>query len=99
VVAAVNVCYRITDDALYEATRLALDEHWGHPHVRAVTCINPAAVAPRDTDGNILLSVRSEWLEWPIVQEMLPQLLASGVVTEITEEDYHGSQPPLPPPY
>jgi hypothetical protein len=89
-----NAYYRITSDELYESTRLALDEHWGHPHARAVTCIDPADVAPRDVDGKILLSVRSKWLEWPIVQEMLPQLIASGMVSEITEEDYFGSQPP-----
>ena len=94
-----NIYYRITSDEVYESTRLALDAHWGHPGVRAVTCIDAAAVAPRDINGNILLSVRSEWLEWPIVQQLMPQLIATGAVSEITEQDYHGSQPQRPAPF
>jgi hypothetical protein len=94
-----NRYYRITSNENYEQTRLALDAAFGHPHVRAETCIDPAAVAPRDTQGNILLAVREEWLSWDAVATMLPQLLASGVVSEITEQDYFSSQPQRPAPY
>lgn len=94
-----NRYYRITSDTVYEQARLALDAAFGHPQVRAETCIDPAAVAPRDTQGNILLAVREEWLSWEAVAAMLPQLLASGVVAEITERDFFDSQPPHPAPF
>lgn len=93
-----NRYYRIKSDDLYEQTRLALDAAFGHPAVRATTCIDPAAVAPRDTQGNILLSVREDWLSWDAVAAMLPQLLASGVVEEISEAAYFASLPQRPAP-
>jgi len=83
--------YRITDDALYERVRLTLDAAWGH---RApVTCVDPAATAPRDASGAIVLSVRAQFLAFPAAAAMLPQLLASGRVTEITREEYDAAMP------
>lgn len=89
-----NACFRITDDTLYEQVRLGLDAAWGHEP--PTTCVDPAAVAPRDTDGNILLAVRSEFVAFDAVAEMLPGLLGSGVVQEITEAEYWASQPQWP---
>jgi hypothetical protein len=87
---AVTRCFRTSDAALYEQVRLALDAAWGHPTSdgRTVTCIEPAATQLRDTDGRLLLSVRSEWCEYEAVASVLPQLLASGAVEEITPEQY-----------
>lgn len=81
-----NVFFRITDDAVYEQVRLGLDAAWDHQP--PTTCVDPAAVAPRDADGNILLAVRPEFVAFDAVAEILPSLLASGVVVEITEADY-----------
>jgi hypothetical protein len=83
-------CFRTADAALYDQVRLTLDAAWGHPTAdgRTVTCIEPAATQLRDTDGRLLLSVRSEWCEYEAVASMLPQLLASGVVEEITPQEY-----------
>lgn len=81
-----NVFFRITDDTVYEQVRLGLDAAWGH--TPPTTCVDPAAVAPRDADGNILLAVRAEFVSFDAVAAMLPQLLASGAVEEITEAEY-----------
>ena len=78
--------FRTADDSLYEQVRLGLDAAWGH--VPPATCIDPAAVAPRDADGRIVLAVRQEFCEFPAAAEILPGLLASGAVVEIDEPSY-----------
>lgn len=81
-----NVYFRISDDATYEQVRFGLDAAWGHEP--PVTCVDPAAVAPRDAQGRILLAVRPEFVAFDAVASMLPALLASGAVEEITEGEY-----------
>lgn len=80
--------FRIPDDATYETIRGQLDAAWGHPDGVTVTCVDPAAVAPRDALGSILLAVDVQFCSYVLVAEMLPQLLASGAVEEITAADY-----------
>lgn len=88
--------FRTADAALYESIRLQLDAAWGHPTPdgRTVTCFDPVAVAPRDSAGRVLLAVNDEFCEWPEVAAVLPGLLASGAVQEVTAADYK----PVPPP-
>lgn len=81
-----NIYYRIADDAIYEQVRLGLDAAWGHSP--PTTCVDPAAVAPRDSQGRILLAVRPEFVAFDAVAEMLPDLLASGAVEEIDADEY-----------
>lgn len=78
--------FRTTDSATYEQVRLGLDAAWGH--IPPTTCIDPAAVAPRDAQGRILLAVRPEFCEYEAAAAMLPGLLAAGVVEEITAAEY-----------
>lgn len=87
--------FRTADADLYESIRLQLDAAWGHPTPdgRTVTCIDPAAVAPRDAAGRILLAVRPEFCEYEHVSAMLPPLLASGAVEEIAASEYQPVSP------
>jgi hypothetical protein len=90
--------FRTASDAAYEQTRLTLDAAWGHPTPdgKTITCIDPAAVAPRDLQGRIVLAVNDEFCTYSVAAEMLPQLLASGVVEEISREAYMAAvSPPL----
>lgn len=81
--------YAATNDALYEQTRLALDAAWGLPNqFGLVTCIDPAAKALRDSQGRILMAITDEWLEWPPVLALFPNLLASGAMQEISRAAY-----------
>jgi hypothetical protein len=90
-----NRYFRCNDDQVYEATRLGLDAAWGH--VPPTTCIDPAAVAPRDVQGRVVLAVNDEFCTFPVAAELLPQLLASGAVEEITEAEYQAAiQQPTP---
>lgn len=81
--------FRTADAALYEQVRLGLDAAWGH--TPPTTCIDPADVAPRDDAGRIVLSVRQEFAEFPAAAAILPDLLASGQVVEISEAEYRAA--------
>jgi hypothetical protein len=84
--------FRTASDAIYEQARAALDLAWGLPDDKGtVTCIEPAATAPRDSQGRIVLAVNDEFCEYSVANEMLPQLLASGAVEEITEAEYRAA--------
>jgi hypothetical protein len=78
--------FRTADAALYEQVRLGLDAAWNHQP--PTTCIDPAAVAPRDTAGRIVLAVNTEFTEFPAAAAILPGLLASGAVEEIDRATY-----------
>lgn len=82
--------FRIASDAVYEQARLTLDAAWGHPDyaTNTLTCVSPAAVAPRDQQGRIVLAVKDEFCEYSVAVDLLPQLLASGAVEEIDRETY-----------
>jgi len=82
-------------DELYEHARLTLDAAWCH--VLPVTCIDPAAVAPRDSQDRIVLAVNEEFCEYPAAAEMLSLVLGSGEAYEITEAEYRAAvSQPLP---
>lgn len=82
--------FRTADAEVYEGIRLQLDEAWGHPTAdgRTITCIEPAATAPRDSQGRILLAVQEQFATWQPAATLLPQILASGAVEEIGEAEY-----------
>jgi hypothetical protein len=83
----------LAGDAAYEQVRATLDEAWGHPNAstKTVTCIDPAAIAPRDKEGQIVLAVRQEFTAWEPASTLMPQLLASGAVQEISADDYRAA--------
>jgi hypothetical protein len=86
--------YFRSDDATYEAIRVQLDAAWGHgPGTGTVTCYEPAATAPHDAQGRVLLAVHSEFCQFDAVAAMLPQLLASGAVEEIDKATYRAALP------
>ena len=78
--------FRTSDAASYEQARLSLDAVWGH--VPPVTCIDPAAVAPRDTDGRIVLAVNDQFCSFPDAALLIQQMIGSGVAEEIAETEY-----------
>lgn len=89
---------RTPDEALYENVRATLDAAWGHPTPdgRTITAFDPAADAPRDADGRLLLAVNDEFTTWEPAATLLPQLLASGAVEEITLAEYRAALPQRP---
>lgn len=73
-------------DVVYEQARLTLDAAWGH--APPTTCIEPAARAPRDAQGRVVLAVADEFCEFSTAADLLPQLLASGAVQEIDRQTF-----------
>ena len=81
-------------DAVYEQARLTLDAAWGLPNDKGTeTCIAPISLAPRDAAGRPMVAVSDEWCEWEPADTLLPQLLESGAVEEITEAAYKANWP------
>lgn len=81
-------------DAIYEQARLTLDSAWGH--LPPTTCIDPAARAPRDAEGRVVLAVADEFCEYSTAKDLLPQLLGSGGVEEIDAAAYDAAANPGP---
>ena len=84
----------LAGDESYEGNRLSLDAAWNH--VAPMTCIAPAAIAPRDSQGRIILAVWSSFCEYYAAAASLPGLLASGVVEEIDESAYRAEANNVP---
>lgn len=74
---------------VYEQARATLDAAWGLPNDKGSdTCIEPAATAPRDAADRIVLAVHDEFCEYTVAVDLLPELLGSGAVSEITAAEY-----------
>ena len=80
----------LAGDEAYEQIRQTLDAVWGHPDAdrKTVTCIDPASVAPRDTQGRIMLATSEAFCEYEAAAQMLAAVLASSVIEEIDEATY-----------
>jgi hypothetical protein len=52
--------FRASNAATYEAVRSALDAENGYPSNEAQTTIEPAATAPRDASGRLLLAIYAD---------------------------------------
>lgn len=77
---------------VYEQARITLDAAWGLPDGNGTdTCMCPASKSPRDAHGRIVVALRELFCEWEPANAMLPQLLSSGAVTEITAGDYEAA--------
>jgi hypothetical protein len=89
--------FRSNDDAVYENVRATLDAAWGLPNDTGTqTCIPPAESALRDQVGRIVLPLKDMFCEWEPAASMLPKLLSSGAVEEITEAVYQAVLPVMP---
>jgi hypothetical protein len=82
--------YFAANEQTYEQVRTALDAAWGLPDSNGTTtCLRPAADnAPRDGFGRVVVGVLPEWCAWEPAATLMPQLLASGAVAEISEAEY-----------
>ena len=92
-------CFRcVAGDEAYEQIRQTLDSVWGHPNAetKTVTCIDPADVAPRDTQGRIMLATSEAFCEYAASAQMLASVLSSGVIEEIDAATYLQELPQIP---
>jgi len=88
----------LAGEEAYEQIRSTLDAAWGHPNAetKTVTCIDPAAVAPRDTQGRVMLATSEAFCEYAASEQMLSSVLSSGVIEEIDAATYLQELPQIP---
>lgn len=88
--------FRAQTDEAYEAVRSALDAAYGYPNeaTKTATAIPPAGDSQYDSAGRVYLTASDAECEYPAVSELLPQVIASGLVEEIDEATYLQELPP-----
>jgi hypothetical protein len=94
-----NRIFRSTDATL-ETVRAALDAAWGYPNpeTKTNTSLLPASECPHDAQGRVYVIVSANYCEYQAVAEMLPTLIASGQVEELTNAQYEQAFPRPPRP-
>jgi hypothetical protein len=90
--------YFRSSPAVYASICEQLDSAYGYPNESTKTqrTLPPVSELPTDGEGRVYLAVSAEYCEFNLPSEMLPQLIAAGVVEEITAEQYAAILPPLP---
>lgn len=82
-------CYRFASDAVYEQVRSALDEAFGYPNNQTSTTVAPQNIAPRDSQGRIVLALKDSLHAGAVAAGVLPWQF--GGVTEIDEATYRAA--------
>lgn len=91
--------YFRSDAVTYEAIRAQLDAAWGYPNAetKTETAIPPVAELPADDQGRVYLAISADYCEYILPSQMLPELLASGAVQELTAAEYEAAVPQQEP--
>lgn len=89
--------FRSTDEVLAHVNA-QLDAAYGYPNeaTRTRTTLPPPADCPHDSEGRVYLAVADDYCEYVLPSQMLPQLIASGLVDEIDEAEYTATLPVIP---
>jgi len=76
--------------AVYESVRSELNAAWGYPNAetKTETAIPPAALLPTDSQSRVYLAVPDDYAAYEAVAALLPSLLESGAIQEITATEY-----------
>jgi len=85
--------------AVYADICAQLDAAYGYPNAETKTerTLPLAADLLSDDAGRVYLAVSSEYCDYNLPSEMLPQLIAAGLVEEITAEEYAAVLPMAEP--
>lgn len=84
--------------AVYADICAQLDAAYGYPNAKTKTerTLPLASQLPSDGQGRVYLAISSDYCDYNLPSEMLPQLIAAGLVDEITAEQYGAVLPPMP---
>ena len=85
--------------AIYVSVCAQLDNSYGYPNEQTKTqrTLPPTSELPTDNGGRVYLSVNSEYCEFVLPSQILPGLIASGAVEELTEQQWREMFPPSMP--
>lgn len=84
--------------AVYADICAQFDAAYGYPNAETKTdrTLPLATDLPADGQGRVYLAVDAAYCEYILPGEMLPELLASGAVEELTEAQYVAAVPQVP---
>jgi hypothetical protein len=84
------VRYFRSTPAVYTDICAQLDAAYGYPNeaTKTLRTLPLAETLPVDGDGRIYLAVSADYCEFNLPSELLPQLIAAGLVEEITAAQY-----------
>ena len=85
--------YLRSNAVVYEAARAQMDAARGLPSRGQMTSFTPAASAPTDAQGRVMLGLRESDLTAPGAEGLLDQLMATGAVEEIDAATYLAAMP------
>jgi hypothetical protein len=85
--------------AVYLAVCEQLDAAYGYPNAATKTkrVLPLASDLPADDQGRVYLAIPAEYCECELPSRMLPQLISSGSIEEITAADYRSAVGPPSP--
>jgi hypothetical protein len=83
--------------AVYVDICAQLDAAYGYPNpeTKTLRSLPLAADLPSDDQGRVYLAVSAEYCEYNLPGELLPQLIAAGLVEELTAAQYAAVLPPV----
>jgi hypothetical protein len=89
--------YFRSSPSVYADICAQLDAAYGYPNAETKTLrtLPLAADLPSDSQGRVYLAITDAYCEYILPSEMLPQLLASGAVEEVTAAVYEALLPPV----
>lgn len=84
--------------AVYADICAKLDAAYGYPNAETKTQRTLPLVGdlPTDSQGRVYLAVSAAYCDYILPGQMLPDLLASGAVAELTEAQYRAAVPQVP---
>ena len=84
--------------AVYADICAQLDAAYGYPNAETKTERTLPLVGdlPTDGQGRLYLAVSAAYCDYILPGQMLPDLLASGAVAELTEAQYRAAVPQVP---
>jgi hypothetical protein len=76
-----------------------LDAAYGYPNeaTKTLRTLPLAADLPSDGEGRLYLGISAEYCDYNLPSELLPQLIAAGLVDEIAEAQYTALLPIVGP--
>jgi hypothetical protein len=84
------VRYFRSTPAVYADICAQLDAAYGYPNeaTKTLRTLPLVETLPVDGDGRVYLAVSADYCEFHLPSELLPQLIAAGLVEEITAAEY-----------
>jgi hypothetical protein len=90
--------YFRSSTAVYAGICQQLDAEYGYPNEATKTerTLPLAETLPADEAGRVYLAIQDEFCDYLLPSELLPQLMAAGLVEEVTVEQYSALMPTPP---